>query len=191
MSGFGVGPDRPVPLAVNLPPPGGLALSLRLGKMLGRGSSGVVYEAFVDTQNSSSSLASGLPPLVVKISYRGRTEPGAHEAYYYEALQPLQGVNIPRYYGRFVTDLSLGNYLIHSAESNIDEDLEIIDIDHRPRNDDDSGFDSLSEPGDEIISATKTRQPAASVSVLLLERLGPNLPMHVTLSDALMYVALL
>ena len=66
----------------------------------------MVYEAILDAQDSSAPDIN-LPPLVAKISFRGRTTPAAHEAYYYETLQPLQGVSIARFYGRFVSDVPL------------------------------------------------------------------------------------
>jgi hypothetical protein len=182
-----VGEDRPVPLVSNLSPSRDLSLSLRLGKRLGRGSSGVVHEAFVHATNSSAPLATGLPPLVVKISYHDVIEPAAHEAYYYETLQPLQGVNIPRYYGRFLTDLSCGTCLVHTSEHGIAEDLETIDISHRPGVED-SASDNSPGPEEETVTSRPTTNSLKAVSVLLLERLGSHLPMHMTLSDALMCV---
>ena len=51
------GTPPPPRLPVSLPSPGYLVLSLRLGAELGAGGTGLVYEAFVDTEESSPSLA--------------------------------------------------------------------------------------------------------------------------------------
>ena len=168
-----IGDDRPVPLKPSLPSPGNLALSLSLGEKLGRGSSGLIYEAFVDEANSSSELASSLPPLVVKITYRGRSIRAAHEAYYYETLQPLQGVSIPRYYGRFTADVppSISPLRCNNVDGARTE--ETIDI--RP------GMRPYPFTDEE-----DTLDPSPnSVGILVLERLGGYLPMNVPLSDAL------
>lgn len=96
-------PPRPT---ITLPPPGNLNLSLRIGARIGWGGTGAVYEAFpVPGGPSSSFTCSSLPPLVVKISYRGCAKNLAHEAYYYDFCHPLQGVSIARFYGHFRVEL--------------------------------------------------------------------------------------
>ena len=87
----------------------------------------MVYEAILDAQDSSAPDIN-LPPLVAKISFRGRTTPAAHEAYYYETLQPLQGVSIARFYGRFVSDVPLEISLVHSKKPNGSRSTKMIDL---------------------------------------------------------------
>lgn len=203
-------PPRP---PISLPPPGDLVLSLRLGAKLGRGGAGLVYEAFVIPNSSSPHLTSSppvLPPLVVKISFRGKANKLAREAYYYDMCHPLQGASIPRYYGHFRTDVARNVSPVQSNDDGTVGDAISIARKRRsrpvyydenesdePLDDDSCGGSSESpeatpspppeiEPPDSDIE--EIEQSVNSVSILVLERLGSYLPIGVPLSDALLYV---
>ena len=101
--------DRPVPSRPRsqLPPPGSLKLSLRLGKRLGHGATGRVYEAIVQSDDSSPELRDMvMPNLVVKISRRDKAKGVEREGYYYQEMEALQGSIVPRYYGLYTTEIS-------------------------------------------------------------------------------------
>ncbi|KZV85876.1 hypothetical protein EXIGLDRAFT_236230 [Exidia glandulosa HHB12029] len=98
-------PDRaPAPRPPsNLPPPGNVHLALNLGRFIGHGRSGIVFAAeqmttagTVDGENGAS-----FPPLVVKVARRERFLSLAREAWFYDHLECLQGVVLPRCYGWF------------------------------------------------------------------------------------------
>lgn len=137
-------PPRP-PTA--LPNPGNLALRLGLGAQLGRGGSGRVYEAVVVPGGSSSLFAatpSVLPPLVVKISRRGRARKLANEAYYYDLCHSLQGVSLARFYGHFRTELPHGIQLPHLDDD--DESDESSEDTSEPSSHESSGSDDAKQP---------------------------------------------
>ncbi|EKM57098.1 uncharacterized protein PHACADRAFT_91214, partial [Phanerochaete carnosa HHB-10118-sp] len=149
-------PPRP---PVNLPLTGNLKLPLLLGPRLGTGSSGLIFEAQIDPDGTSPCLLSTLPPLAAKVSYRGRRAASAHEAYYYDTLQPLQGISIARFYGHFLAELPSDISLLYSPEGYEDDPV-------------DSDIEEIAETSD-------------SVSILVMERLGDLLPVGEPLSDSL------
>lgn len=82
---------------------------MTLGACLGYGRSCVVFEATVDLSRSSSELRSFVfPPLVVKVSRPRMAEDLQHEAFYYDEMECVQGVIVPRYYGTFKGRLPAG-----------------------------------------------------------------------------------
>ncbi|KZV88098.1 hypothetical protein EXIGLDRAFT_773065 [Exidia glandulosa HHB12029] len=88
----------------NLPPPGNVHLSLKLQRFLGHGRSGIVFAAeqmtTAGTVNGENDAAL-FPPLVVKVARRERCLSLAREAWFYDHLECLQGVVLPRCYGWF------------------------------------------------------------------------------------------
>ncbi|KZV88095.1 hypothetical protein EXIGLDRAFT_839520 [Exidia glandulosa HHB12029] len=86
-----------------LPPPGNVHLNLKLGKFIGDGRSGIVFEA---EQLSNAVVEHAFPPLVVKVVRRERCQSGAREAWFYDHLECLQGVVLPRCYGWFELQLT-------------------------------------------------------------------------------------
>ncbi|KAK7692417.1 hypothetical protein QCA50_004042 [Cerrena zonata] len=97
----------PKRLPSKLPPPGTMKLSLRLGKKIGYGAAGRIFEATIDYDHSSPELRDmAIPPLVVKVSRRYKADNLAREAYYYEEMERLQGSIVPRYYGLYEAEIS-------------------------------------------------------------------------------------
>ncbi|KAK7692296.1 hypothetical protein QCA50_003921 [Cerrena zonata] len=99
--------DRPPKrLQSKLPSPGTMKLALCLGKKIGSGAAGQVYEATIQYDKSSPELRDmAMPPLVVKISRYSKAKSVAREAYYYEEMECLQGCVIPRYYGLYTATI--------------------------------------------------------------------------------------
>lgn len=88
-----------LPSKKSCPPCLGLHASLRLGKRIGKGSTGYVFE--VDLEKDSGLSSKMIPPLVVKVCRPNKYYKMEREAYYYEHLEELQGSVIPRCYGHF------------------------------------------------------------------------------------------
>ena len=95
-----------------LPPDGNLTLSCVLDESVGNGSSGVVYGtksqdvrgpagAEVKIQALPSEDGYRLPQLVLKMGRQQRCANLAREAWFYEDMECLQGVAVPRCYGLF------------------------------------------------------------------------------------------
>lgn len=85
-----------------LPPPGNLHLTCRLGSDIGSGRSGIVFEVLDPV------LDAALPPLVVKVCRQSRCLSMGREAWFYDELEILQGVVVPRCYGWFELQLQDG-----------------------------------------------------------------------------------
>ncbi|KZV85873.1 hypothetical protein EXIGLDRAFT_775141 [Exidia glandulosa HHB12029] len=83
-----------------LPPAGDLHLSLKLWDFIGDGRSGIVFEAEQVAPDGDASKFV-FPPLVVKVVRPGRCMSLAREAWFYDHLECLQGVVLPRCYGWF------------------------------------------------------------------------------------------
>lgn len=104
-------PGGPIPRPPStLPPPGHSTLSFSLGKSLGAGESGIVFEVLDPCLRDSdcSAPSAHLPPLVAKIGRQDRCQSIAREGWFYEEMECLQGVAIPRCYGCFELKLSKG-----------------------------------------------------------------------------------
>ncbi|KAI0673248.1 hypothetical protein C8Q78DRAFT_1077522 [Trametes maxima] len=128
-------------------------LILQLGKLLSNEgelseSSGhsIVYEVEVLSQDGVQLV----PPMVAKIAKESTGRKLSREAGFYERLRSLQGVIIPRCYGYFRRFINLQEVYIIPWDSNPDETV-------FPR----TGFSVYNLP-----------HPAASLNILLLERLG-------------------
>ena len=117
-----------------------------------------------NSEESSSELASYVhPPLVAKISRHKHCEDLEHEMYYYEELETLQGVVLPRCYGLFQTRVRHGLSVIPPDSE------ELAGKGSRDSEDADGEFvPAVAEPAPKTISGI--------VSVILLERLGGHLP---------------
>ena len=91
-----------------LPEPGKIHAHVTMGKRSGSGRIGIVYE--VDPV-ASAVMPGHLPPLVLKIGRSNRRAEISYEAWFYDELECLQGVVLPRSYGWFEAELSKGHTL--------------------------------------------------------------------------------
>lgn len=125
--------------------------------MLGYGRSGSVFavdvfsEAHGDLQKTDTGFG-GLPELVLKISRGENPSSLAIEAAFYDEMESIQGIAIPRCYGLF------------EAECDIDW---LADVD-------DAVDMSDSTASTETSNGTSTKKP---LFALLLERLGGKIPL--------------
>ena len=121
-------------------------------------------------------LPGRLPPLVLKVGRFNRRAEIAREAWFYDELECLQGGVVPRCYGWFEAELTegqtFGSWYTAGRESG----------DSEPKNLENSNPESRTKDSERLIEMTRSRN---FVSVLLLERLGGNLPLGVPLSDEL------
>ncbi|VDC02395.1 unnamed protein product [Peniophora sp. CBMAI 1063] len=141
----GIIPENP-----KLPPKTGRCeLHLELGELLGSGATGVVHAV--------TSLEGVDVPLCVKIAFPSERAALSSEAWFYDDLQDIQGVVIPKCFGYFEKTLSLSTRLRIS--------------DHRSRFPTwDNGADRGTIPG--------------RIGVLLLEKLsGEHLELHTQFRD--------
>ena len=179
----------------SLPPPGTLTLSLCLGKHISHGRSGVVLEASVDIQTSSPALATiAIPPLVIKIARVGRNVDLRHEAFYYDEMECIQGVVVPRYYGLFKSDIQPNWSLVSPTEEDKVRDWLHIPPDDSESPSSDSGqADSPGIAGGDADSGGSSlpltvEDNDTTVYILIMERLGEKLPIGEDLREDVVYV---
>lgn len=159
-----------------LPPPGNFQLELELDEFLGRGQTGLVYSVNAmsihqddGSADASTTSASAVPPLVVKVARRECRKQLAHEAWIYEEMESLQGVCIPRCYGLFDAVIHLSKPCRPWVEAWMEE-----------KKSDDSDDEYLFDDVPNL----------AAVSLLLMERLGGFLPIGKPLHKSVRYGAL-
>ena len=179
------GTTPPVRPPSKLPPPGNLTLSLRLGERIGSGRSGVVFDVSVDADHSSPEIASlAIPPLVAKISRHKHHLDLQHEAFYYDEMECIQGIVIPRFYGLFQGRLPAGASLFPPGEREEDAMQLQPDSDSESESEDTS-TDDATEDDNDVVSyldpeikgrLREIKEDVSIVSVLVLERLGGKLP---------------
>jgi hypothetical protein len=183
----------PARLPSKLPPPGDLCLRVSvMPEPLGHGRVGSVYPIRLDDTEQTS-----LPPLVVKVASRRRSENLAREAWFYEEMENIQGASIARCYGFFTAEIDPNNEVLGWAESDArydpDEEDEPLDEDDDPSDEADYLPEDKHEgttKEDPVILSNHTVPPPTSdgnertfISVLVLERLGDMMPMLVSLKD--------
>ncbi|KAF8494756.1 hypothetical protein JB92DRAFT_3147075 [Gautieria morchelliformis] len=121
-----VGALPPVRPPSKHPPPGNLCLRACLDSdRLGYGRVGSVYPLRMDGADQYA-----LPPLVIKVAGRRRSDDLAREAWFYEELEHIQGVAIARFYGFFTTEIDLNSEVLGWAESdaNYDEEDDLDEV---------------------------------------------------------------
>ncbi|KAF8479899.1 hypothetical protein JB92DRAFT_3042634 [Gautieria morchelliformis] len=167
-----------------LPTPGDLCLRVSVTQdRLGRGRVG-------STEQNS------LPPLVMKVAARHRSDNLAREAWFYEEMENIQGSSIARCYGFFTAEIDSNSEVLDWAESDVkynpDEEDDPLDEEDDPSDDDGDSPESKDEgiTKEDVIISNHTVPPPASdgnertfISVLVLERLGDMMPMLVSLKD--------
>ncbi|KAI0060223.1 hypothetical protein BV25DRAFT_1828038 [Artomyces pyxidatus] len=156
-------PERP---PSHLPPPGTSQLHGHLAGFLGDGRSGIVFELDNVQLDGSTPDPCSVPRLVVKIARSNRLAALAREAWFYDEMECLQGSSIARCYGWFEMELSphetVPAWEAHPAEDTTEEDYAL---------DDDKMFGTV-HPDQLARSARRD-----VISVLLLEQLGPRMPL--------------
>ena len=161
-----VRPDGPpARLPSKLPPPGDFCLSVSLQERLGWGRVGSVYPLSLTEHPNVPQPHSCLPPLVVKIAARRRSEDLAREAWFYEEMEHLQGVSIARCYGFFQAEVPDGCEILSWADHDETSEEEVLNTES---------------------NNTAAPFPDAgriSVSVLVLERLGDHIPVGVSVAS--------
>ena len=137
-----------------------MKLSLVIGKEIGHGRVGRVYEADIDRCTSSPALKDAkLPPLVVKVSRRDQASALLPEAQNYVDMMAMQGAVIPRCYGVFTAAIPAGCHFSPWQEDGLD--------------------DNNSTPEEFIKhNLLKGVLPQDTISILVLERVGGHIPMR-------------
>ncbi|GJJ14382.1 hypothetical protein Clacol_008646 [Clathrus columnatus] len=139
----------------DLPSPGHKHLSIALGDVLGKGRAGTVHCATLITPDYTD-----LPPLVAKVWRHRRSETIEREAWFYEELEKVQGIAVPRCYGLFQTHIEWGTEVL-AWNNKIDP--------NEPSEDSMWMFTGVKE---------KTEEDPTLLSILLLERLGGRIPLR-------------
>ncbi|KIJ38314.1 hypothetical protein M422DRAFT_50061 [Sphaerobolus stellatus SS14] len=172
------------------------SLSIRLGRRIGYGRFGNIYEADVIGDGVQ------LPPLVVKIARQYRNVELAREAAFYRDYRAFQGTIIPKCYGFFQTrlqnDLKTSPWKFNREsqdEREIEDDLKYSteiqeedrwEIAQVPINDQSSIAHyhyrpSILHEAEECVASAlrSSRQSRQNIlSILVLERLGDSLPLY-------------
>jgi len=162
-----LGPFTPRPPST-LPEPGDLHVQLILGEEKGWGRSSFVHEADV---LPTTTLPAHLPPLVLKVARSKRRAEIAREAWFYDELECLQGVVLPRCYGWFEAELAEGQSFGPSTRAT-----------RRSSDTEESNPEWRFKNSKQLTEMSHSRN---YVSVLLLEKMGGKLPIGVPLGDDL------
>ncbi|KAF9505056.1 hypothetical protein BS47DRAFT_581164 [Hydnum rufescens UP504] len=93
-----------------LPEPGDVHVQVIFGEEKGWGRSSFVHEVNV---LPTTTLPAHLPPLVLKVARSKRRAEIGREAWFYDELECLQGVVLPRCYGWFEAELAEGQSFAH------------------------------------------------------------------------------
>ncbi|GJJ09892.1 hypothetical protein Clacol_004116 [Clathrus columnatus] len=174
---------RPGGLSVHplssLTSPGNEHLSISLGETLGYGRIGTVHEANLLTRESN------LPPLVMKISRHKRSAHVEQETWFYEELEQVQGIAVPRCYGLFQAHINAGSEVSVWKEERKHRSREF----EKSEESDESSQSSESDYGAPkfdwdipnskggIVPVFPPPDPTL-ITILLLERLGERMPME-------------
>ncbi|KAI0060224.1 hypothetical protein BV25DRAFT_1828045, partial [Artomyces pyxidatus] len=159
-------PER---LPSRLPPPGTARLAGCLGRFIGDGNSGIVFELDTLQLDGAPPAQGTVPRLVVKIARSNRLAALARESWFYDEMECLQGSSIARCYGWFEVELSSGQIVPawseHPAEDPRDRD-HALDLDRTVHPD-----------------QLKRNTRRDILSVLVLEMLGDRMPLSRLSSD--------
>ncbi|KAJ4492238.1 hypothetical protein C8J55DRAFT_503363 [Lentinula edodes] len=148
-------PPRP---PSSLPPPGSITLETNLSTFLGSGRTGIVYSL----ENAIlSDPAQFSPELVFKFARLHRCADLHREAWFYEEMECLQGVAIPRCYGLFEAEIPSGCELL------LPENQTLV-----------NNPDSRDAQVDQVVHPliTELRSTRNKLCILVEERLGGRLP---------------
>ncbi|OBZ65073.1 hypothetical protein A0H81_14939 [Grifola frondosa] len=200
---------HPQRLPSQLPPKGNCHIKFSLeslpqttryaGMGVPRGRCGLVYAVAVtswstavnDAPHDPSELIGRLPPLVVKVARKGHISELIHEASFYEEMEHLQGVSIPRCYGLFEAYMEDDWEMVSMEGDYSDSDEE--DVTLTPLGPEHEGLsaderdDLLNKKFEEALRKQQLErerrrpQEPNTVTLLLLERLAGTPPMFVEL----------
>lgn len=115
-----------------------------------------------------------MPPLIIKVSRRGFQEELRLESRAYKEMESIQGVAVPRCYGLFQATLSSSSPLfktryLNKAYDHDEHDHELL-------------------PGSPALTKRHLDASGNLVHILVLERLGPTLPMEIDHPPEVLYV---
>lgn len=106
-----------------LPLPGTRQLSLTAQSRLGEGYCGSVFSTSISRLCLDENLSRGvelqppkLPELVVKVAHPNRRDLLAKEASFYDEMENIQGIVVPRCYGFFETELDCSWTFVEASE---------------------------------------------------------------------------
>lgn len=154
------------------PPPqplGSLHLQVSVGDYLGHGHSSVVF-ALEGIHLSDAPTGAQVLELVVKVARINRVTSLIRETWYYDEMEVLQGVALPRCYGYFEATLSTDadeKELLHRLFKKFPAE---VDEDHNAA----LNRDTLIGPLHPVLEERRTRRDI--LAVLVMERLGSRLP---------------
>lgn len=162
-------PTRP---PSSLPPPHDITLRTSVAEYLGSGRTGLVY---ILSDPVLSDPNNKLPELVFKFPRSHRCADIYRESWFYEGMERLQGVAIPRCYGLFEADLPVG------CAVRLPDGRTLLA--HEEFESPDASVDDLPHP--DILKPRSTRN---KIFVLVLERLGGRLPIGKPIPADVRYV---
>lgn len=155
-------PNPPPRPSSRLPPPGNATLRGSLGQYLGDGRTGLVYTLTHTHLSDPTTSYANLPSVVLKFARPNRCADLNREAWFYEEMECLQGVALARCYGLFEADVPEGYDVRLLPNGWI-----VLDEEESP----DKYVDEYPHP-----ILTELRERRNRLSVLVLERLGSELP---------------
>jgi hypothetical protein len=150
-----------------------MCLELRLGQQMGSGRTGFVYEV-------THEMGPAVPPLVVKITVGDRVRSLLHEAAVYEEMESLQGLVVAHCYGYFELERQGDNAhaLPRVVEALQEQTARRLEADRRRKEEDsDSGEWEETSLGHVADGYDRDRDLTQVLAVLVLERLGPSIPL--------------
>ncbi|EKM57514.1 uncharacterized protein PHACADRAFT_251185 [Phanerochaete carnosa HHB-10118-sp] len=155
---------------------GNAHLTASLGDYLGHGHCGLVY-ALEDMHVTGAPDGVAFPPLVVKIARLNRVASLLRETWFYDEMECLQGVAIPRCYGYFEAEFS---------ENGSEKALLQTLFKKFPGADESEGNPTVERdrcrgPLHPLLEERDSHSRV--VAVLILEKLGPRLPVGVAVSE--------
>lgn len=171
----------------SFPPSSHLSLQANLGDFIGDGRSGTVFEIKTPaTIIASDGRRIHIPPLVCKFAAHDRNSCVAREAWFYDEMQTIQGMAIPRCFGLFEAEIPDGfKFIPHTLE-----------MDYEDRTPEEragelyylrKGIGSFQDTPANWEIRRRLKEPQRVV-LLLLERLGGQfLPLYTTISDEIRY----
>lgn len=167
-------PPRP---PSRLPSPGNATLRGSLGRYLGDGRTGLVYtlaNPCIFDPNTPSASSAALPPVILKFARPNRCADLNREAWFYEEMESLQGVALARCYGIFEADIPSSSQPDQCSVRLPPNGWTMLDEEESP----DKYLDAEPHP-----RLTELRETRDRLSVLVLERLGSEIPVGKPISS--------